>query len=92
MQTVFVYLKCELGSSYRVAAHLVDNLPYVCSVYSISGQFDLLAQFNLDAGIDVGLFITEMVQLVPGVRDTHTVLAHNAFTPNRLPPSLARET
>jgi len=45
MKTVFVMIKCELGRTYDVAAHLADEIPEVRSVYSTSGNYDLLAQF-----------------------------------------------
>lgn len=86
MQTVFVHIKCELGCSYTVAAQLVDQVEQLAGLYSISGQFDLLAQFWLEPDIDIGLFINEVVQKIPGVKDTSTTIAHNAFTPKRLPP------
>jgi DNA-binding Lrp family transcriptional regulator len=57
----------------------------LAGLYSISGQFDLLAQFHLEPDIDIGLFINEVVQKIPGVKDTNTTIAHNAFTPKRLP-------
>ena len=42
MQTIFVQLKGELGQAYEVAAALVEQ-ESVSEVYSISGQYDLLA-------------------------------------------------
>ncbi len=92
MQTVFVHIKCELGCSYTVAAQLVDQVEQLAGLYSISGQFDLLAQFWLEPDIDIGLFINEVVQRIPGVKDTNTTIAHNAFTPKRLPSRVAAAT
>jgi DNA-binding Lrp family transcriptional regulator len=88
VQTLFVHFKCELGQSYKVAGDLADNIAALSALYSISGQYDLLAQFRLEPDTDIGLFITEVVQRIPGVRDTHTTIAHNAFTPRPLPPEL----
>lgn len=79
MQTIFVQLKCELGQAYEVAAALVDQQS-VSEVYSISGQYDLLAKCYLDDGKDVGRFVAKDIQKLPGVRDTYTTITFNAFT------------
>ncbi len=79
MQTIFVQLKCELGQAYEVAAALVDQ-QNVSEVYSISGQYDLLAKCYLDDGKDVGRFVAKDIQKLPGVRDTYTTITFNAFT------------
>ena len=43
MNTIFVLIKCELGTANDVAADIVDNVPNVSEVYSTSGQYDLIA-------------------------------------------------
>ena len=83
MKTVFVMIKCELGRTYDVAAHLADNVPEVRSVYSTSGNYDLLAQFQLAPEQEIGRFITKTVQVAPGVKDTYTIIGLNAFTEDR---------
>lgn len=79
MQTIFVQLKCELGRAYEVAAALVER-EGVSEVYSISGQYDLLAKCYLDDGADIGRFVAKEVQRLDGVRDTYTTITFNAFT------------
>jgi DNA-binding Lrp family transcriptional regulator len=79
LTTVFVLFKCELGLANKVAADLVDNVPHISEVYSISGAYDLLAKFAFDRGIDVGNFVTEVVQVRPGVKDTHTIMTFSPF-------------
>jgi hypothetical protein len=34
----------------------------------------------LDEGCDIGHFVTETIQTLPGVRDTFTLIAFKAFT------------
>lgn len=80
MKTVFVMIKCALGQTYDVAAHLADEIPEVRSVYSTSGKYDLLAQFQLGDDQEIGRFITMHVQTTPGVSDTYTIIGLNAFT------------
>ncbi len=80
MKTLIVQIKCELGRAYEVAAHIIDNVT-PCHIYSISGAYDLLALINLESEIDPGLFVTQKLHKVPGIRDTSTMIAFNAFTP-----------
>jgi hypothetical protein len=49
-------------------------------MHSISGQYDLLGKFYLEADQDIGLFVVERVQGVAGVKDTYTLQTFNAFS------------
>jgi len=80
MKTVFVMIKCQLGETYEVAAIIADEIPEVRSVYSTSGNYDLLAQFQLSDDQEIGRFIARSVQTVKGVKDTYTIIGLNAFT------------
>lgn len=80
MQAVFVQMKCAMGKAYEVASTVVDTVEETSEVYSTSGQYDLLAKFYLDEGVDTGRFVTERVQTIPGVADTFTLITFNAFT------------
>ncbi|MEW5728474.1 MAG: Lrp/AsnC ligand binding domain-containing protein [Pseudomonadota bacterium] len=79
MQTIFVMVKCEPGRAYEVADEAVD-IERVSEVHSISGQYDLMLKCYLEAGQDIGLFVVETLQRLPGVRDTFTITAYKAFT------------
>ena len=78
MQIIFVQLKCNLGEAYRVAAELAER-DSVSEVYSISGQYDLIAKCFLEDGIDIGHYVEQQVHSIKGIRDTHTTIAFNAF-------------
>ena len=80
MQTIFVMVKCELGRTYDVADAAVQRIEAVSEVHSISGQYDLLMKCYLDDGIDIGHFVTETIQTLPGVKDTFTIIAFKAFS------------
>ena len=66
MRAIFVMIKCEMGHAYRVAQEA-------------AGQYDLLGKFYLEAEQDTGLFVTEKLQTLPGVKDTYTIITFNAF-------------
>lgn len=79
MQTIFLMIKCHLGRAYEVAGEAVDAVEEVSEVYSTSGQFDLLVKCHLEAGADVGQFVTSRMQTLAGVQDTFTIITFKAF-------------
>ena len=79
MQTIFVMVKCDLGKAYSVAAESVEIVENISEVHSISGQFDLMMKCYLDDDQDIGHFVTEKIQLLPGVKDTFTLITFKAF-------------
>jgi DNA-binding Lrp family transcriptional regulator len=82
MKTIFVMIKCDLGQAYRVADEAVQNVEEVSEVYSTSGQYDLLMKCYLPDSADIGHFVTERVQTLPGIKDTFTIIAFKAFSPD----------
>lgn len=79
MKTIFVQIKCELGQAYKVADELVQDLEQVSEVHSTSGQYDLMVKCYLDDDADIGHFVTESIQTLPGIKDTFTLIAFKAF-------------
>ena len=80
MKAIFIQIKCEMGEAYRVARAAADTIPEMSELYSTSGQYDLLGKFYLEPEQDIGLFVTEKVQSLPGVKDTYTLITFNAFS------------
>jgi DNA-binding Lrp family transcriptional regulator len=78
MVPFFVQIKCQLGKSYEVANRLADA-EIASEIYSTAGDFDLLVKFYVDPGTDIGHFVNEKVQTVPGVQDTRTIITFKAF-------------
>ena len=78
MVPFFVQIKCQLGKSYLVANKLADA-EIASEIYSTAGDFDLLVKFYVDQATDIGHFIAEKVQTVPGVADTRTIITFKAF-------------
>jgi len=79
MQTIFVMVKAELGRAYEVAEQAADT-ERVSEVHSISGQYDLLLKCFLDDSEEIGDFVTNTIQALPGIRDTFTIIAFKAFS------------
>jgi DNA-binding Lrp family transcriptional regulator len=84
MRAIFVQIKCEMGKAYIVAREAADTIPEMSELFSTSGQYDLLGKFYLDEGQDIGLFVTEKIQMLPGVKDTYTLITFNAFSGGRV--------
>jgi DNA-binding Lrp family transcriptional regulator len=82
MKTIFVMVKCDLGKAYAVADEVVGGIEQVSEVYSISGQYDLLMKCYLPDSTEIGHFVTERLQTLPGVKDTFTIIAFKAFSPD----------
>ncbi len=78
MRAFFVQIKCELGKSYRVASTLADA-EIASEIFSTAGEYDLLVKFYLKDGEDIGHFIAQKVQAIPGIRDTFTIVTFKAF-------------
>jgi DNA-binding Lrp family transcriptional regulator len=78
MVPFFVQIKCQLGKSYEVANRLADA-EIASEIYSTAGEFDLLAKFYVDEKADIGHFVNEKVQIIPGIQDTRTIITFKAF-------------
>ena len=83
MKTIFVNVKCDLGKAYKVADEAVQTVEQVSEVYSTSGQYDLMMKCYLPADTDIGRFVTEKLQTLPGVKDTFTIIAYKAFSEDK---------
>jgi DNA-binding Lrp family transcriptional regulator len=78
MVPFFVQIKCQLGKAYEVASRLADA-EIASEIYSTAGDYDLLVKFYADDGTDIGHFINEKVQTIPGIQNTHTIITFKAF-------------
>jgi DNA-binding Lrp family transcriptional regulator len=78
MVPFFIQIKCQLGKSYEVANRLADA-EIASEIYSTAGEFDLLVKFYVEDGIDIGHFVNEKVQTIPGIQDTRTLITFKAF-------------
>jgi DNA-binding Lrp family transcriptional regulator len=74
----FVQIKCQLGKAYEVANRLADS-EIASEIYSTAGEFDLLVKFYVDQSTDIGHFVNEKVQTIPGIQDTRTLITFRAF-------------
>lgn len=78
MQCFFVQIKTALGRAYDVAADLAQR-EVASEIYSTSGEWDLLAKFYVEDDVDIGHFVNEHLQGIPGLERTFTTLTFKAF-------------
>ena len=78
MLTFFVEIKCALGKTYAVASALAEA-EIASEIYSIAGNYDILAKFYVAKDTDIGHFVGEKVQGIPGILDTRTIITFKAF-------------
>jgi DNA-binding Lrp family transcriptional regulator len=78
MVPFFVQIKCKLGQSYVVANALAES-EIASEIYSTAGTYDLLVKFYVDKDTDIGHFVNEKVQVIPGIQDTLTIITFKAF-------------
>jgi DNA-binding Lrp family transcriptional regulator len=73
--TAIVLVRTEVNRIPEVAAEIAQ-IPQISEVYSVTGEFDLVAMVRVRAHDDLADVITGRLNKVPGV--THTV-THVAF-------------
>jgi DNA-binding Lrp family transcriptional regulator len=78
MQTFFIKIKCQLGKTYQVATALADA-EIASEIYSVAGEYDILAKFHVDDNVDIGHFVGEKVHPIGGIADTRTMITFKAF-------------
>jgi DNA-binding Lrp family transcriptional regulator len=74
----FVSIKCELGRVDTVANQIV-GINGVSEVYSISGNYDLVAKVYVDRYEDFATVVPQWIHHISGIRETSTLITFNAF-------------
>lgn len=80
MKAAFVMVKCELGRLEDVANAIME-MDGVSEVHSVTGEWDLIVKLFAPSYEAFGDLIPDVLQKVPGIRDTETLLAFRAFKP-----------
>ena len=79
MITAIVIMNCELGKVHNVAETLT-LLDGVAEVYSISGEFDILAICKVSEFQNLATLVTEEMASIDGVTKTNTHMAFQAYS------------
>lgn len=78
MFTSFVLIKTESARIAEVAQAIAD-LPHVAEVYSVTGEFDIIALLRLSDYEQLAEAVPEGIARIPGVVSTSTILAFRRY-------------
>ena len=68
------------GAGYwRCPGRVLAEAEIASEIYSIAGDFDILAKFYVESDVDIGHFVGQKVQVIPGIVDTRTIITFRAF-------------
>ena len=83
MITTIVLIRVE-PSLIPKAANMLAGVEGVTEVYSVSGEWDLVAIVKVPNYADIARVVTEVFPSVPGLQRTQTLTAFRAYSKNDL--------
>ena len=81
--TAFVMIKTE-GRRASEVAQRVAEIEGVAEVYSVTGDYDLIAILHLPEYERIAEVVPDQISIVDGVCETETILAFRAYTRREL--------
>jgi DNA-binding Lrp family transcriptional regulator len=79
MVTAIVLVTCEVDRTPETAEALAD-LDGISEVYSVAGDWDLVAVVRVGGHEDLASVVTEQVRKVAGVATTRTLIAFRTYS------------
>ncbi|MBA3534614.1 MAG: Lrp/AsnC ligand binding domain-containing protein [Ardenticatenales bacterium] len=79
MVSAVVLMNVERGAVNQVAEHLID-LEGVQEVFSVAGQFDLVALLRVPDNQAMAHLVTENILAIPRIARTETLLAFRTYS------------
>ncbi len=83
MITVIVLLHVDVAAIPETAQAIAD-LPAVSEVYSVTGDWELVALVRVRTHEEIADVVTGAIAKVPGVTGTHTMIAFRAYSTSDL--------
>jgi DNA-binding Lrp family transcriptional regulator len=88
MVTAVVLIKAETSSVSELAATLAD-LDGVSEVFSVAGQYDLVALVRVRQNEELATVISDRIRKLPGILGTETLIAFKVFSKKDLEAGFA---
>ncbi|HEY2508534.1 MAG TPA: Lrp/AsnC ligand binding domain-containing protein [Streptosporangiaceae bacterium] len=88
MVTAIVLIKADVAAIPETAEAIVQ-IPQVSEVYSVTGEFDLVAMVRVREHDELGDVIPGRLNKVPGVTHTETHIAFRAYSRHDLEAAFA---
>jgi DNA-binding Lrp family transcriptional regulator len=79
MATAIVLLSVEAERTNQIAETLAA-IPGVSEVYSVAGNFDLVALIRVQGNDELADLVTVRIRGVPGIRSSQTLIAFRAYS------------
>lgn len=79
MVTAIILITVEQGQVPEVAEALM-RLPGIAEVYSVAGEYDLVAIVRVRQHEDLADLVTAHLQRIPGIYATNTLIAFRAYS------------
>ncbi len=79
MITAIVMMNCEVGKVHAVSQALMD-LDGVAEVYSISGEYDILAIIRVKEYDSLSSVVSEEIARIDGITRTNTHMAFRCYS------------
>ena len=79
MITVIVQIRCS-RDLIPLTAEAIAELPGIAEVYSVSGDYDLMAILKVKTFDDIAAVVTEQMVKVPGIVRTNTISAFRVYS------------
>ena len=83
MVTFIVLINVKRGTVVTTAEQLVD-LDSVSEVYSVTGQYDLVALVRTHSNDEVAQLVTSQLSAIEGIEKTDTMLAFDTYSKHDL--------
>ncbi len=83
MTTAIVMLKVKRGQVTQTAEALLE-IAGVTEVYSVTGDYDLIAIVRVKSPDDIADCVTERLQKVAGIEDSYTHVAFRVYSKHDL--------
>jgi DNA-binding Lrp family transcriptional regulator len=77
--TAIIQIRCSRDLVPQTA-EAVAELPGISEVYSVSGDYDLVAILKVKAFEDIATVVTEQMVKVPGIVRTNTISAFRVYS------------
>ncbi len=88
MVTAIVLIKCDVAGIPDTGA-TIAQIPQVTEVYSVTGQFDLVAMVRVREHDELGDVIPGRLNKIPGVTHTETHIAFRTYSRHDLEAAFA---
>ena len=83
MINAFVLVKAEREAMHSLGGELAD-VEGVTEAYSITGEWDFVAIVRVPRAEELAELVTGRLSRVPGIRETHTMVAFEVFSQHDL--------